>query len=166
MNSRIRTIALAGLFVSLAFVLSFVEGLFPFSVGVPGVKIGLANTVSLFVLYKLGFKEALFVSLARITLASFAFSGLFAGAYALCGALLSLTVMTLLKRTGVFSATGVSVCGAVAHNVGQLIFALFVFETGALVLYLPVLLLSGVISGAVVGLLGALALSRIGIKTK
>ena len=165
MKERIKTVALAGMLTCLAFVLSFLESLVPLSVAVPGIKIGLANAVTLFAVYKLGFRRALFITLSRIALASFAFSGLFAGIYALCGGLLSLAVMYLLIRLDFFSCVGVSICGGVAHNIGQLIFAFFVFETSALWLYMPFLLIGGTVSGAVVGMLGAIAVKRVKIKT-
>ena len=162
-KERIKRIALVGMLTCLAFVLSFLESLVPLSAAVPGVKIGLANIVTLFAVYKLDWKGALFVTTARIALASFAFSGLFAGLYALCGGLLSLAVMLALKRWDVFSCVGVSICGGVSHNIGQLVFALFVFDSSALWLYMPVLFVAGALAGAFVGMLGAFAVKRIKI---
>ena len=166
MREKAVRIALVGMLTGLAFVLSFVESLVPLTAAVPGIKIGLANTVTLFAVYKLDIKSALFVTLARITLASFAFSGLFAGLYALCGGLLSLGVMLLLKRINAFTCVGVSICGGVSHNVGQLIFAFFVFEASALWLYMPILLIGGAVAGTLVGIIGAFAVKRVKIITK
>ena len=161
MKQKTKRIALMGLLVAAAFVLSWLEHLIPISASVPGVKIGLANLVTVFALYKLRVHEAYFVSVLRVLLASFAFSGLFAGLYALSGALLSLTVMLLMKKIGVFSTVGISICGGVSHNLAQIALACIVSMTPSLVYYLPFLVLSGSLSGALIGLVGALAVKRI-----
>ena len=161
MRSKTNRIALVGLLVAAAFVLSWLENLIPLSASVPGVKLGLANLVTVLALYKLRAREAYLISVTRVILASFAFSGLFAGLYALSGALFSLTVMLLLKKTGVFGTVGVSVCGGVCHNLAQIALACLVSMTPSLLYYLPILCISGTVSGAVIGLVGALAVKRI-----
>lgn len=153
--------ATVGILVALAFVLAFLESLVPVFVTFPGVKLGIANIVTVFALCRLRTRDALFITLARVILAGFAFSGLFASLFALCGGLLSIFAMFLAKKSRWFGVTGISICGGVFHNVGQLVVALFVTETATLAYYLPILSLSGVISGALVGLLTAVAIKRV-----
>lgn len=164
-TSHVRRIAFDGLFAALAFGLSFVEFLLPLDVGVPGIKLGLANIVSLFVLYRFGVWDAAAVSLVRILLSGFMFSAP-AMPYSLCGAALSLAVMALLKRTKLFSAMGVSVAGAVAHNLGQVACAVVLLRTVTIAWYFPVLLISGVLGGCAVGLLAAWMIKRFQTRIK
>lgn len=156
-----KNIALYGLLVALALVLSYLESLVPMSFAVPGVKMGLPNIAVVFALYRLRFRDAAAISLLRVVLASLLFGNVFSLAYSAAGAVLSLLVMLLLFRSGKFSSTGVCVAGAVAHNAGQILVAIFVLETGRLIYYLPVLCISGVIAGICVGLLSALLVKRV-----
>ena len=149
------------LLIALALVLSYVEALVPFSFAVPGIKLGLPNLVVVFALYRLGVKEAAIISALRVALVSFMFSGMLSMAYSLCGAALSLALMALLKKTGKFSAVGVSVAGGVAHNVGQILCAMALLGTARIAYYLPVLLLSGVAAGVVIGIVSGLLVDRV-----
>lgn len=158
-SRRVRRVAYDGLFAALAFGFSFVELLLPIDFGVPGVKIGLANVVSLFVLYRVGIIDAAAVSLVRILLAGALFNAA-AVPYSLSGAALSLLVMVLLKKANVFSVTGVSIAGAVAHNLGQVICSAVLLRTTAIAWYFFVLVVSGVIGGCAVGLLAAWIMRR------
>ena len=146
---------------AVALILSYVESLIPVLVAVPGVKLGITNIVVIFALYRLGTKEAAALSLLRVVLVSFLFGNAFSFLYSLAGALLSLAVMILLKKTDKFSATGVSVAGAVSHNVGQILVAIVVLSTEKLVLYLPVLAVAGVLAGIVTGLTASVLLKRV-----
>ena len=161
---RTKKVAIYGLCIALALVLSYVEALVPLSVSVPGVKLGLANIAVIFALYKISLRDACVISLLRAVLVAMLFGNAFSLVYSLAGAVLSLAVMALLRKTGVFSVTGVSVAGGVAHNVGQIIVAVFVLETGRLVYYLPVLCISGVAAGVCIGLASALIIKRVDIK--
>ena len=156
-----RKIARMGLLVALAMILSYVESLIPAFVAVPGVKVGLANIVVIFALYTLGPVEALTVSLLRVILSSFLFGSVLSLLYSLSGALLSLGGMILMKKLKIFSTTVVSVTGGVLHNVGQILVACLVLETDVLLYYLPVLILSGVITGAVIGIIASLVIKRL-----
>ena len=156
-----RKIARMGLLVALSMILSYVESLIPAFVAVPGVKVGLANIVVIFALYTLGPIEALFVSLLRVILSSFLFGSVLSLLYSLSGALLSLGGMILMKKLKIFSTTVVSVTGGVLHNVGQILVACLVLETDVLLYYLPVLILSGVITGAVIGIIASLVIKRL-----
>ena len=154
-----------GLLAALAFVFSYIEFLILVNLGVPGVKLGLANLVVIAALYLLGIREACLVSLIRIVLAGFTFGNMASLLYSLGGGLLALAAMTAARRLDKFSVTGVSVLGGVAHNLGQLLVAVLVVETASLIYYLPVLLLGGTVSGILIGVLGAMVLRRLGGRT-
>ena len=156
---RVKRVAYDGLFAALAFGFTFVEILLPIDFGVPGVKLGLANVVSLFVLYKFGVADAAAVNLVRILLAGFLFNAS-AMPYSISGAVLSLLVMWLLKKANVFSPTGVSIAGAVAHNLGQVLCSVVLLRTTSILWYFFVLVISGVIGGCAVGLLAAWIMRR------
>ena len=156
-----RQVAEYGLLVALAMVLSYVEYLIPFSSAVPGVKLGLANIVVIFALYRLGPGPAAVISFVRVLLMTFMFGNAFALLYSMSGAVLSLTVMLLLKKTGKFSAVGVGAAGGVTHNIGQILCAMVVLETEKLAYYLPVLLVSGTLAGIGIGIVGGILIKRI-----
>lgn len=147
--------AYLGMFTALGLVLGWLEVLLPIYPMVPGMKIGLANLVTLLVLYRFGWKEAAGVNLLRIGLSSILFGTVTMLFYSLAGAVLSLLGMTLLKKTGRFSVLGVSVAGGVLHNTAQMAVAVFLIENSAILYGLPLLMLSGVISGLLVGVAGA-----------
>lgn len=157
---KIKKITFLAIFVALAMMLSFIESQVPPLVAIPGVKMGLANIAVVFTLYRFGFKEAAGVSILRVLLMSLIFGNALSLAYALCGAVLSLLSMTLLKRFTNFSSISVSVVGGVLHNVGQIIVACFVTSTSELVYYLPVLFISGTLSGIVIGLIAGIIVKR------
>ena len=161
MKNRKNRAAVFGVFTALALIFSYVELLIPINFGIPGAKLGLANLVIVIVLYKTDWKEALLLSVVRIILAGFLFGNLFGILYSLAGGILSLAVMTLLKKTGAFSVIGVSMAGGVSHNVGQLIIAMLVVETYAVGYYLPVLLITGLFTGTLIGIAGREMLKRI-----
>ena len=153
--------AYMGMLTALAFVLSYLESLIPINLGVPGIKLGLANLVVIIALYTMDTKMAFTLSLVRILLTGFTFGNLSTMIYSLAGGMLSLGIMIFVKRFPVFSVTGVSVLGGVFHNVGQIAMAAFVVETRGLYYYLPPLLIAGVITGFLNGTLGGQILSRI-----
>jgi len=158
---RERKVALYGLLTALAFVLSYIEAQIPVLFAVPGMKLGLTNLVILFSLYRMSSRDALLLNVVRMILVAATFGNLFSLAYSLAGGILSWLAMILLKRSKKFSMVGVSVAGGVAHNVGQILVAIFVLETGKLIYYLPVLLVSGLAAGVVVGILGGELVKRI-----
>ena len=114
----------------------------------------------MFMLYRVGSREAITVSLIRVVLVSLLFSSAMSMAYGLAGAALSLSGMMLLKKTGLFSPITVSVVGGVLHNIGQIAVAILITGTKQLVLYLPVLLISGVIAGVAIGICAGLLSKR------
>ena len=147
-----KKITLSALMVALAMILSYIEALIPFSFGIPGIKLGLANLVVLAALYIFGPVQALLISVVRIFLISITFGSMAALLYSLAGGLLSFAVMLILSKIKGFSVIGVSVAGGVSHNLGQLIVAALVVENMNLFFYFPVLILAGVITGLLIGI--------------
>ena len=153
-------VAVFGVFTSLALILSYVELLIPINFGIPGMKLGLANLLVVILLYKGCPRDALLLSVIRILLSGLIFGNMVSIFYSLGGGLLSLAVMVFLKKTGQFTVAGISIGGGASHNVGQLLVAMFVVQTYQVGYYLPVLLIAGVITGAVIGILSAEVLKR------
>lgn len=153
--------AYLGLFAAIAIIFGYVESLIPFFAGIPGMKLGLANLAVLFILEKYSWKEAALVSTVRILVIGFLFGNMFSILYSLAGAALSLTVMTLMKKFSGFSILGISVAGGVSHNIGQLIVASLIVENTSLLYYAPALLISGVVTGLLIGLLAGEITKRI-----
>lgn len=156
-----KKIAFLGVMTTLALVLSYVESLVPVFAGIPGVKLGLANLAAVFVLYRMSLKDALLVSVMRILLAGFMFGNMMSILFSLAGSVLSLLTMYLLKKCGGFSVIGVSIAGACMHNAGQLCVAAFVVQTSSLVYYFPLLMISGIITGLLIGIAAHLILHYI-----
>lgn len=160
MKYSTKKLAFLSVSVALAMILSFVESQIPPLSAVPGVKIGLANIVTLFVLYKLGWREAICVSTVRVLLSSLLFGSFVSLTYSAFGAALSLIVMILAKRFLPFSSLGVSVIGALMHNAGQILAAWIFLGNGAILYYLIPLSVSGTLAGIVVGVLGGIVAER------
>lgn len=153
--------AYLGVFAALAIIFGYVESLIPFHIGIPGVKLGLANIIAVVMLYKMGTKEAGIITVIRVLVVGFLFSNAFSIIYSLAGCFLSLVTMSLLKKRECFSIYGISMAGGVAHNIGQIAMASIVMETGSIWYYLPVLLISGVLTGLVIGIVSEEMLKRI-----
>lgn len=156
-------LTLIGVSIAAAMVLSYVETLIPVPFAVPGIKLGLANTVALFLLFRLDWKAAGLVSLIRVLLSGLLFGNAASLAYSAAGAALSLVVMALLKKTGAFSPVGISVSGAVAHNVGQILMAVALLGTDQILWWLPALAVSGIVTGLAIGAAGAVLIKKISI---
>ena len=154
-------VAYFGVFTALALIFSYVETLIPISFGIPGVKLGLANLIIVIALFKLKLKETYLLSVVRILLSGFLFGNYFTIIYSLAGALLSLSVMALLKRAGGFSIIGISIAGGVFHNIGQLFVAMAVVEMFQAAYYVPVLLVAGLLTGCLIGILAQEMLKRL-----
>ena len=157
---KTKRLLLLAMLTAVAMILSYVESLLP-SVGIPGVKMGLANIAVIFALFRFGWKEAAALSLVRVVLVSLLFGSVGAMLYSLAGAVLSLAVMALLRRIDRFSTVGISVAGGVAHNAGQILMAMLILQTKQLLGYLPVLAVSGIAGGVLTGLAAALLIRRI-----
>lgn len=143
---------------ALALIFSYIEFLIPISIGLPGIKLGIANVVIVVAIYKLGASYGLVINIARILLAALLFGNMFSAIYALCGGLLSLIVMVLLKKTNLFSIVGVSMAGGVFHNVGQILIATVLVSSVKALYYFPVLLFAGLVTGIINGVISTLIL--------
>ena len=158
---KTKKVAFLGLFISLAMILSYIESQIPPLAAVPGVKVGLPNIVMVLLLYKIGAKETVTVSIIRIILVSLLFGNVQTLTFSIAGAVLSLLGMILLKKTDLFSCITVSIMGGILHNVGQIIAACLWTGTAEIAYYLPVLLISGILAGAVIGIIAGILVKRL-----
>ena len=162
MKDKAKTTAFLGLCTALALILAYVEVLLPpFFSSVPGIKMGLPNIAVIFVLYRFGAPEAVLVSVVRVIVISVLFGNPATFIYSMAGALLSIAAMAILKKTDLLSAVGVSVAGGVFHNVGQILVAIFMLGAAEVGYYIVALAVSGIISGILIGLCGALMIKKL-----
>jgi heptaprenyl diphosphate synthase len=146
------TIAKLGMLTAVAIVLGYFEHLLPVT-GIPGVKLGLANTVLLYALYLLDIPSAILLMFLKVGVSGLMFGGPAAMLYSFAGGVLSLVMMILARRFKGLSIVGVSIMGAVSHNIGQMLVAIFVVQTRAILAYLPILLIAAAITGTLTGLI-------------
>ncbi len=161
MSKKTQTVAMCGVMTALAMIFSYVESLIPVPVPVYGVKLGVANIAVITAMYVIGNREALVINVIRIALTAALFGNMNSFLFSIAGGLLSFAVMAVLKCTKLFSIVGVSVAGGVFHNVGQIIAAIFIMETKAIIYYLPVLVVAGIVTGIIVGIVSALVAKRV-----
>ena len=167
MKNTSKKIALCGVLAALAIVFGYVEHLIPFNFGIYGLKLGLSNLVTVTALYLLGTKTSIAVNFLRIVVSSLLFGSAVSLAYSLCGGMLSLAVMIFLKkidRNKKISAVGVSLCGGVTHNIGQLAVAIILVDNLKIAFYLPVLIAAGAITGFAIGSIAVLLVNNQAIK--
>lgn len=145
--------AFLGVFLALAMICSYIEMLIPFNFGIPGVKLGLTNIVVVLMLYTIGTRETIMVSVLRILLMGILFGNVMSIVYSLAGGILSFLVMAILKKTGQLGCISVSVAGGISHNIGQILAAAVVVNSFSILYYLPVLLIAGVVTGLLIGIL-------------
>ena len=157
----IRQITTMGMLVALAMVLGFVETLIPINLGIPGMKLGLANIVVVIALFLFDIKTAVVVSILRIILIAMTFGNMSMMFYSIAGASLSLLSMIAISKIKSFSLIRVSIVGGIMHNVGQIICAAFVVRTNGVFTYLPVLMIAGLVSGALIGIVAGLISVRL-----
>lgn len=148
-----KKVARMGVFIALAMIFSYIEVLIPFNFGIPGVKLGIANIVTVTSLYIFSTGEAFGISVIRIVLMGILFGNGMSLLYSLAGGLLSFLAMWIGKKTNWFSVMGVSVAGGVFHNVGQILAVMLVMKNSVFVAYLPVLLVAGLVTGYLIGFL-------------
>lgn len=156
-----KRLATDAMFLTLALVVSYIEVLIPIPIGIPGVKLGLANGVIMVLLFFTTWRRTLEISVIRVILAGFLFGNPMTIAYSLAGGILSLIIMGILKKMEGFSAVGISVAGGVAHNLGQLSVAVILMENTKIYYYAPVLLITGTIAGVVIGALSGVLVKKI-----
>ena len=151
--TRTKKIVIISLFVSQAIVLSILERMIPINFVVPGAKLGLANIVTILSLYIFGLRETILIVLLRTFMASVFGGTLLTFLYSISGALISLLVMYLLKRLpkDKFTIVGISVFGAISHNIGQIIMAVLIIQSLNITLYLPMLIIISIPTGLFVG---------------
>lgn len=159
-RSRTEKLAACAVFVALAMILSYVESLVPYFFAVPGMKLGLTNLVVVYTLYLFGNKEAFIINIVRIILVGFMFGHAFSIVYSMAGGILSFVVMYFLKKTNGFSVMGVSMAGGVFHNVGQILVAALVLKSFSISWYLPPLMISGLITGFLIGIISNETMKR------
>jgi len=157
----IRQITTMGMLVALAMVLGFLETLIPINLGIPGMKLGLANIVVVIALFLFDIKTAVVVSILRIILIAMTFGNMSMMFYSIAGASLSLLSMIAISKIKSFSLISVSIVGGIMHNVGQIICAAFVVRTNGVFTYLPVLMIAGLVSGALIGIVAGLISVRL-----
>lgn len=156
-----KKIAYISLLISLALICSYVESIIPFNVGIPGIKIGLANIVSVIAIYLFDPFVGVIVVIVRVLLAGFLFGNLYGIIYSMAGGVSSIVLMILLKKTERFSVLGVSIAGGVMHNLAQLVVAILVVNQIRMSFYGPVLIVSGVIMGAIISFLSGQIIKRV-----
>lgn len=153
-DNNSKKVAEYGLFIALAFILSYIESLYSLGGSIPGIKIGLANLVVIVVLYIHGWKKALSINLIRVILVGFMFGSMMSIIYGMVGAMASFLVMIICKKNDYFSVKGVSITGAITHNIAQILVAIIFLKTNDIAYYLPILIIVGVITGLVIGIIG------------
>lgn len=158
-----KEVAYYGVFTALAAIASYIEAILPLSVGIPGIKLGLANIIIVAMLYLVSAKAAICISIIRILIVGFLFGNFSVIIYSLCGGILSFLVMWAAKRTSKLSVMGVSVLGGIFHNMGQIIAAGFTVGFTAISGYIPVLIISGTITGLIIGLISKQIIQRLNI---
>lgn len=148
-----KLLALSAVLLSLALTLSYVERLIPLQlvIPLPGVKLGLANIVTMIALYLFGMKTACVILVFRCLLASAFGGGITGFLFSLTGGTMALLIMALMKKTGIFSVYGVSIFGAAAHNTGQIFVSAFLMHSTRIFFYLPYLLIVALLTGFVTG---------------
>ena len=156
-----KNVGFLGVMLSVALILSFIESLIPFYFGVPGMKLGLTNVIVILALYLFGPVEAITISVLRIVLSGFLFGNAFSIIYSLAGGLLSFFVMFLLKRFAKLGVIPISITGGIFHNVGQIIVAILVMNNTYLMYYMPVLLIAGFVTGALIGIIASELVRRL-----
>lgn len=161
MKGSTKRLTFLGLSTAVAIIFSYIEVILPpIWSAVPGIKVGLANIIIIFLLYRMSIKEAVAVSFVRIFLTALLFGNVMTLAYSVAGAALSLATMALLKRSSLFSMTGVSIAGGVTHNLGQILMAILLLGSREIAYYMIVLTLTGAVAGVFIGLAAAMLLKH------
>lgn len=149
-----------GMLLTISLVLSYLESMLPVIVAVPGVKIGLANIITMLILYNKRFGTVFLFVTVRVVLAGILFSGVPGIIYGFAGSLFCIGIMSILKRFPFFSVMGVSMTGAIFHNAGQIFVAVFMIENTNVLYYLPFLCISGTVSGLLVGYIAYILIKK------
>ena len=161
-DNRVQRIALSGLLTSLMLVLGLVERQFPLTAAIPGIKLGLANSVLLYALYMMGVRQSVVLMLLKALMSWLIYTNMSAMLYSLGGGALSLLAMVILSKVDGVSIIGVSALGAVFFNVGQILVAVLILNTPQLLMtYLPILMVSGVVTGVLTGVVAQMVMKHL-----
>lgn len=148
-----KKVSVIGLFTAMALLLSYIENLLPFRTGIPGIKLGIANLIIVIAFYFLPSGEVLSISLLRVFFLSVFSGSPFTAVFSFTGAIASFFAMYISYRRNSFSPVGISILGGVTHNLAQLLISALLLNTPAFLWYSPVLLISGIITGLINGLI-------------
>lgn len=155
------SLAILGLFTTLALILSYVDSLLPVLPAIPGVKLGLANLIFLIVMTNYGIRDAVLVNIVRIVLTGLLFGNVFSIAYSLAGAIIAMLIMYVFYRRAFCGIMGISILGGIFHNIGQMFVAFLIVKSAGVWYYLPYLFLAGCLCGAVMGVIANILSSRL-----
>lgn len=159
-RSSVQQLTFSALLTTLMLILGYIESRLPVP-GLPGVKLGLSNSVLMLSLYWMGLPSTLLLMLLKVLLSGLLFGGVTGMLYAFAGGLTSVLLMALLIRTGVFSPVGVGIAGAAMHNIAQVLCAMWVLHTGNLVYYMAILVLIAAVTGIATGTVARLLMKHI-----
>ena len=148
-----RKVAFYGIFAALAVLMGYVEMIVPSPVPIPGVKLGFANVIVLIALYFMGGKAALGINIIRVMISALLFNGFSGLLFSIAGAAVSYIVMVCVKK--------IKSAGGIAHNVAQIVVAAVILDTPGLMYYFPALLISGTVTGVVIGIISKYCLKNI-----
>jgi len=163
MQINTRYIAFLGLLLTFALAAGYFERLVPSVIpAVPGIKLGLPNIAVIILMYIKDYKTAFILNILRVIISGVLFTGIWGMVYGLSGALVSFIVMAGLKKTKMFGVVGISAAGGVFHNLGQICLAAVLVNNIKLFYYFPVLIISGVLTGIIVGYLAGIIINRLG----
>lgn len=154
-------LSIYAMFLALSMILAYVEAQLPTPIPIPGVKLGLANLVSILILFSIGPIPTALISFLRIILISILFGNGMTLSYSLSGFLCSFLMMIIFKNLFRFSTVSVSLIGGIFHNIGQVLMAAYLLKNAALWYYLPYLLIAGSVAGLTIGILGGILVKRI-----
>ena len=160
-NYKVRIIAQYDCLLAFAMMVSYVETLLPFQLGIPGAKLGLANAAIVFALYLIEARGAICINFSRVILCGLLFGNMYSMLYSFAGAIFSLLIMIFLKKLPGFSMIGVSIAGGVMHNMGQLCIAVFITSVPVLLYYIPFLMIIGAVTGLLNGWLAKVLCDRV-----
>ena len=162
-SKTIKKITRLSLFLALGIILNLVESMIPLPIAIPGVKLGLANTIGLVILYYYSPTEYISIGFLRVLIVGLLRTGLFSVAFilSLSGWFLSTLIVVILYYLKKFSIYGLSCVSAVFHGVGQMIAVSIIYNTFGLVMYYPILMISGIITGLLTALLTSLVLLKV-----
>lgn len=161
MQLPVKRITYLGLFICIGLIIGYLESLIVIPIGIPGVKLGISNIVTVISLYLFGPVFSLITLLGRIFLSNLLFGSASSFIYSLTGAVISFCGMILLKKCSVFSVYGVSISGGVLHNLAQLCTAALIIRLPYIYYYLPILIISGIVAGWFVGFVSNLLIKSL-----